>query len=335
MAAVFVVNGAFLSSVLQEFHGRLTALRDFRNYFEEEAVKKFEITLSSINDVLDDAETKQYKDPKVKNWLDDLRHEVYELEKLLDLIDTNALQRKGTIRYFVSGIRKGSEYWIMIKELLRRLEFLAEQKYMLGLQKEATRDNLSTTTSLVDESSIYGREHEKEEIIHFLLSDTDCDNQISIINIVGLGGMGKTALAQLAYNDHRIMEHFEIKAWVYVSQSNDLLSLTQSILRSFQSFQSSVAYSEDLDILQRQLQQRLTGKRYLLVLDDVWSKDGNMWEHLLLPFNRGTSGSKIIVTTRDRGVASVMGSRWQENSRKVWGVTFSSENIREYLEKKK
>jgi hypothetical protein len=122
MAAQFVVGKSFLSSVFQVIFERL-ASRDVRNYLDEEVVKKLEITLSSINDVLDDAEKKQYKDLKVKNWLDDLQHEVYELDQLLDLIDTNA-QRKGTIRRFVSGFIKRFEYMIMIKVLLHRLEFL-------------------------------------------------------------------------------------------------------------------------------------------------------------------------------------------------------------------
>ncbi|GAU51662.1 hypothetical protein TSUD_120140 [Trifolium subterraneum] len=72
MAAKFDVGDAFLSSVFQEIYERLGS---FRNYFQKEVVRKLEITLLSINEVLDDAETKQYKDPKVKNWVDDLQHE--------------------------------------------------------------------------------------------------------------------------------------------------------------------------------------------------------------------------------------------------------------------
>ncbi|KAK2353573.1 putative disease resistance RPP13 protein [Trifolium repens] len=94
-----------------------------------------------------------------------------------------------------------------------------------------------------DESVIYGRDHEKEEIIDFLLSDSGGENRVPIISLVG---MGKTTLAQQVFNDHRIKEQFEMKAWVCVTQANDLVRLTRSILESFQS--SAVdgqAYSEN------------------------------------------------------------------------------------------
>ncbi|RHN65954.1 putative P-loop containing nucleoside triphosphate hydrolase, leucine-rich repeat domain, L [Medicago truncatula] len=160
--------------------------------------------------------------------------------------------------------------------------------------------------SLVDESVIYGREHEKEEIINFLLSDSDSDNQVPIISIVGLIGIGKTTLAQLVYNDHRIVEQYELKAWVYLSESFDVLRLAQTILKSIHC--SPREFSNDLIMLQRELQHMLRGKKYLLVLDGVRNIDGKIWEQLLLLFKCGSSGSKMIVTTRDKEVASIMRS---------------------------
>ncbi|RHN66153.1 putative P-loop containing nucleoside triphosphate hydrolase, leucine-rich repeat domain, L [Medicago truncatula] len=111
--------------------------------------------------------------------------------------------------------------------------------------------------------------------------------------------MGKTTLAKLVYNDNKIEEHFELKAWVYVSESFDVVGLTKAIINSF----NSSADGEDLNLLQHQLQHILTGKKYLLVLDDIWNGNAECWEQLLLPFNHGFSGSKIVVTTREKEVA--------------------------------
>jgi len=297
-----VVGRAFLSLVIQLICEKLTST-DFKGYFREGLGKKLEITLVLINKVLDDAETKQYQNQFVKNWLDGLTNVVYEVEQLLDVIATDA-QRKGKMRRFLSAFINRFES--RIKVLLERLEFLAGQKDVLGFQVAADPTILESlpTASVVNESVIHGREHEKEEMIKFLLRDSDGDNRVPIISIVGLMGMGKTTLAQLVYNDHRIQQQFELKAWVHVSKSFDLVNLTTSILWSFD---SPAADSEDLEILQRQLKQLLMGKKYLLVLDGVWEIDENTWEKLLL-FKCGSSGSKMIVTTHDKEVASSMSS---------------------------
>lgn len=161
--------------------------------------------------------------------------------------------------------------------------------------------------SLVDESVIYGRDGDKEEVVRFLLlSDNavSCGNQVPVISIVGEGGMGKTTLAKLVYDDERVLEQFKCRAWVYVSETFDVVGLTKAILRSFQ----FPAYGEDLNLLQNELQQRLRDEKYLLVLDDLGKRNGESWERLLLPFNHGSSGSKIIVTTCDKEVASAMKS---------------------------
>ncbi|WVZ00608.1 hypothetical protein V8G54_026677 [Vigna mungo] len=100
--------------------------------------------------------------------------------------------------------------------------------------------------------------------------------RVPIISIVGMGGMGKTTLSQLVYNDQRVLEQFDLKAWVYVSQDFDVVAITRAILK-----------------------QRLMGKRYFLVLDDVWNEDYSSWGVLQIPFIYGPSGSRILITTRN------------------------------------
>jgi len=315
-----LVAGAFLQSFFQVIFEKLISL-DISKYFSsnklDELMKELDDTLTSIDNVLEEAETKQYQNKHVKKWLDELKHVVYDTDRVMDEIATDAMLIKmkaedepitaTVLGYFPALITNPFES--RLNEQLGKLERLAKQKEKLrfgegpcasneGLVSWKPSKRLSSTT-LMDESRIYGRDDDKDKLIKFLLAGNDSGNQVPIISIVGLGGMGKTTLAKLVYNDNEIEEHFELKAWVYVSESFDVVGLTKAILKSF----NSVADGEDLNLLQRQLQHMLMGKKYLLVLDDIWNGDAECWELLLLPFTHGSSGSKIIVTTREKKVA--------------------------------
>ncbi|XP_020226664.1 putative disease resistance RPP13-like protein 1 [Cajanus cajan] len=328
--AAGVVGGAFLSASLQVTFDRL-ASRDILNYFhgrklKDEMLKKLGIALNSINQVLEDAEERQYRSPNVMKWLDELKEAIYEAELLFDEVATEALRLKleaqfqpatskvrGFLTAFINPFDK--EIASRVKEVLENIKYLAEQTDMLGLRKGTCAghevgsswklSNRLPTTSLVDESSICGREGDKEKIIKILVSDNVTCNQVPIISIVGLGGIGKTTLAQLVYNDQKILDQFDLKAWVYVSQDFDVVAVTKAILKALGSLSEE---ERDLNLLQIELKQRLMGKKFLLVLDDVWNENYSSWEALQIPFIFGSSGSRILVTTRTKKVASVMNS---------------------------
>ncbi|KAL4600864.1 hypothetical protein ACB092_11G230600, partial [Castanea dentata] len=156
---------------------------------------------------------------------------------------------------------------------------------------------------MVEKSDVYGREDDREAIINLLLSDFVNDNNISVIPIVGMAGIGKTTLAQVLYNDDRVKEHFEFSAWVCVSEEYDICKITKTVLEAATSIPCDI---KDINLLQLKLKEKLTGKKFLLVLDDVWNENYESWEALKRPFNSGLQGSKIIVTTRNESVASVM-----------------------------
>jgi hypothetical protein len=130
------------------------------------------------------------------------------------------------------------------------------------------------------------------------------NENLCVIPIVGMGGIGKTTLAQLVYKDQRVKEHFDFQAWVCVSDEFDVFRVTKTILEGVDS--STSVDSKNLNLLQVTLQDKLMGKKFLIVLDDVWNENYADWEILSNPLKSGAQGSTIIVTTRNDRVASIM-----------------------------
>ena len=215
---------------------------------------------------------------------------------------------------FQSSASKVSSFESKIIELLEDLESLLDQKLVqhfkissgvgsgLGNNVSGKRNESS---SLVAQEVIYGRDEDKEMILNWLTSHGNHHNQLSILSIVGMGGMGKTTLAQHVYNDPMIEGIFAMKAWVCVSDELDLFTLTRTILESIC---KETDNSRNLEMVQGRLKEKLNGMKFLLVLDDVWNEDRNQWKSLKTPLKYGVNRSKILVTTRSNTVASTLES---------------------------
>ncbi|GJV30170.1 NB-ARC domains-containing protein [Tanacetum coccineum] len=119
-----------------------------------------------------------------------------------------------------------------------------------------------------------------------------------------MGGVGKTTLAKILYEDEQVNAHFEFKAWVCVSDEWDTFSMSYII---FQSVTGETKEFKDLNLLQLALRDELREKLFLLVLDDEWSESSDDWESLVAPLKACARGSKIIVTTRKEQLLSELG----------------------------
>ncbi|KAK2354105.1 putative disease resistance RPP13 protein [Trifolium repens] len=328
--AVELVGGAFLSAFLQVTFQKL-ASSGIQNYFRarklnDKLLKKLNTTLLSINVVVDDAEMKQIRNQPVKAWLDAVKDAVLDAEDLLEEIDIElsrckleAESRSSTTAankvwsfFNASSISFDREIKSKMQEVLENLEYLASKMDILGLKDTYSgfavgSGNLVSqklpSTSLPVDSVIYGRDVDKDVISNLLISNTenDINYKLSIISLVGMGGMGKTTLAQHLYNDPRIEGKFDLKAWVCVSQEFDVFKVMRAILEGII---GATDDSRDLNMVQERLKEKLSGKRFLLVLDDIWNEKRDQWEALQTPFNYGAQGSKILVTTRSLNVAS-------------------------------
>ncbi|KAJ6861592.1 disease resistance protein RGA1 isoform X2 [Populus alba x Populus x berolinensis] len=153
------------------------------------------------------------------------------------------------------------------------------------------------TSSVVNELEICGRGKEKEELINILLTNAD---DLPIYAIWGMGGLGKTTLAQMAYNEERVKQQYDLRIWVCVSTDFDVRRITKAIIESIDGASCDL---QKLDPLQQRLQQKLTGKKFLLVLDDVWDDYDDRWHKLKEALRSGAKGSAVLVTTRIEMVA--------------------------------
>ncbi|KHN37726.1 Putative disease resistance RPP13-like protein 1 [Glycine soja] len=246
--ALELVGGALLSALLQVAFEKLASLQ-VRDFFrgrklDQKLLNNLEIKLNSIQALADDAELKQFRDPRVRNWLLKVKDAVFDAEDLLDEIqheiskcqvEAEAEAESQTCTCKVPNFFKSSpvssfnkEIKSRMEQVLEDLENLASQSGYLGLKNASgvgsgfggAVSQQSQSTSLLVESVIYGRDDDKEMIFNWLTSDIDNCNKLSILSIVGMGGLGKTTLAQHVYNDPRIENKFDIKAWLKELPSN-------------------------------------------------------------------------------------------------------------------
>ncbi|XP_050140344.1 putative disease resistance protein At3g14460 [Malus sylvestris] len=194
-----------------------------------------------------------------------------------------------------------------IEDLFNKLEHLAKQKDNLGL-RGGVGGNVSQrtpTTSVVEDGfCTYGRDGDKEKLkALLLLFDNESISNFSAVPIVGMGGVGKTTLAQLLYNDEQVKEHFDTNAWVCVSEQYEGLRVIKTLIEEIT---KKPCDNLEMNSLEVQLREQLRGKRFLLVLDDLWNENYDDWERLRILFTYGAKGSKVIVTTRSRRVASIV-----------------------------
>ncbi|MBA0659892.1 hypothetical protein Goklo_011983 [Gossypium klotzschianum] len=319
-----------ISSFFEALFANLTSPDTLHFATEKEVQKelnKLETVLRTVHAVLADAEEKQLKDQHVKMWLSKLRDLAFDVDDILDEFATEALRNKLTkdqqahrskvrkiIHSFTASFGPNAflfRYKMMnkIKAISSRLDDLVTWKNELQLREfdvgRPKRVERPPTSSLVNEALVYGREYDKNVVIDLLLMDGDTDVQVSVVPIVGIGGIGKTTLAQLVYNDNRVQDLFDVKAWVCVSEDFNIVRITKSILQSV-TCDASCNDVNNLNLLQVKLKEKLSKKKFLLVLDDIWNMSYNDWTILRSPFEVGDSRSKILVTMRNQNISSVM-----------------------------
>ncbi|XP_020211019.1 putative disease resistance protein RGA4 [Cajanus cajan] len=309
-----------LASLAYEETSRVLGLYDY--------LAEFTQTLSLVKAVLLDAEQKQQQSHELREWLRQIKLVFSDAENVIDEFECETLQKQ-VVQAHGSTTTKVAHFFLSsnplvfhyrmakkIKRIMKRLDKVAADRHKFGLEtvdvdrRVVHRRDL--THSYVVDSDVVGRNHDKENIIELLMQQNpnNNDRSLSVIPIVGIGGLGKTTLAKFVFNDRRIHEFFPLKMWVCLSNDFDI---KQVIIKIVNSTGDSAADQQNLHILdmeqlQSKLRNKLGSQKFLLVLDDVWNEDLVKWVELRDLIQVGATGSKILVTTRSCVTASMMGT---------------------------
>ncbi|MBC2899852.1 hypothetical protein CFC21_112669 [Triticum aestivum] len=273
--------------------------------------------LPAILDIIQDAEEKGAYRPGVRAWLEALKNVAYEANNVFDEFKYEVLRRetkeKGHYKKLgfdilsifpahnpiVFRYRMGKKLCMIVKTI----EVLVAEMNAFGfkhIQQVPPSKQWRITDSILNDSEkdivSRSRDAEKKQIVSILV-DQGSDRDLIVLPIVGMGGLGKTTFAQLVYNDPAIKKHFQLQRWCCVSDDFDVTKIASNICQI-----NEINREKALQDLQKEV----SGKIYLIVLDDVWNEDTEKWEKLKTGLNHGAKGSAILTTTRNAHVAQIM-----------------------------
>ncbi|KAK9689307.1 hypothetical protein RND81_09G050900 [Saponaria officinalis] len=287
-------------------------------------LEKLEDALRFIRARVHDPE-KRHEDESsevIIEWLRRLRQVLYRADDLFDDVFTISCRKQRTSGSKLAKVRtvfSSSNPVIFnrkmakeIKSIRKELDDIKSKMDGLNLRVCLTdREPVSRlvlereTISYVKVDSVVGRESDKSKIIDMLFDPKYAEEIVSVIPIVGFGGLGKTTLAQLVFNDERVKKHFNFAKWACVPEVNDHKEVLGKILKAL----NNMSYNDlSREQIQSEMREAVKEKKFLLVLDDIWDESRDRWLDLISLLQCGNRGSKIVVTTRSDVVASVVGT---------------------------
>ncbi|KAF8394125.1 hypothetical protein HHK36_020330 [Tetracentron sinense] len=156
---------------------------------------------------------------------------------------------------------------------------------------------------LLEEAELVGIDKPRKKLIGWLVEG---GSRLQVVSVYGMGGLGKTTLVKKVYDHQRVIEHFQHHAWINVSQSfkiNELL--IDMIKKLFGEIRQPVPQGLDTMgevAIKMIVKEFLQQKRYVVIVDDIWSI--HAWEAIKYALPDSNCGSRIMVTTRSSDIAS-------------------------------
>ncbi|KAM3749881.1 hypothetical protein ACB098_05G219400 [Castanea mollissima] len=300
----------------------------------DKEIEKLSNCFENVKAMLNNAEKRQFTKAAVKPPLDQLRDLYYMMDDVLDMWNTASIKseiqkeeraalkkKKVPCSFFpslsccfgqVDNLSLRHEIGRKIEELKQTLDNILKDKATYGFDlagDSPVEVERTLTTSFGDVSDIIGRDDHRDQLFSNLLGGgSQEESNPRVISLVGMGGIGKSTLARLAYKDDKIQAHFHPRIWVCVSDPFDQCKVAKAIIQEVDSKHDSLNKVTEFETLLREIENLIRGKKFFLVLDDVWTEESTKWESFKNALKCGAQGSRILVTTRKNNVSVMMES---------------------------
>ncbi|VAH68927.1 unnamed protein product [Triticum turgidum subsp. durum] len=303
--------GPLLPKLRELLHSELTMEKQVRKGIESlvTELKLMHAVLSKVSKVPADQ-----LDEGVKIWAGNVKELSYQMEDIVDAFmvrvgdggeSTNPKNRVKKILKKVKRLFKNGKDLHQISDALEEVVLQAKQLAELRQRYEQEMRDTSIGASVdprmmvlyTDVTELVGIEETRDELINMLIEGDDWLKQpLKTISIVGFGGLGKTTLAKSAYD--QIKGQFDCDAFISVSQNPDKKKVFKNILYELDKKKYGHIHSEELEEnhLIDEIIEFLNGKRYLIIIDDIWDKE--VWKLIKCAFSKKSPGSRLITTTR-------------------------------------
>nr|XP_027095900.1 disease resistance protein RPM1-like [Coffea arabica] len=312
-AVGFLINQ--LSTLLSQENILLGGLKSDVQFIKAE--------LGSMKAFLREAEAKKDNESQLQEWLKQVREVAYDTEDVLDDFTFRFARgymdgfygKVGKIYNSIKNLKARHQISLEIKAIKARVGEISErhrryqsqygtQERGFSSSRQANADfDIRAQSLFIEEDRLVGIDKPKAELISKILDD---HSQLKVVSVVGMGGLGKTTLVKKVYDDVAVKKQFQSHAWITVSQtfqfSDIIKNLIQQLYNEIRLPVPGRVESMDDNMLIEFVRDFLRERRYILVLDDVWSIDA--WEAIKCVLPDCNTASRVVLTTRIADVAS-------------------------------
>ncbi|URE15308.1 disease resistance [Musa troglodytarum] len=248
----------------------------------------------------------------VQEWVSQIRSLAHDIEDVMDkyTLRVGRSRRKCSLQCIANlptRILAHHQFAKSLQHINRGLEETSKRASELGIQGipsspfSATKDTTLTLRCDVAED-VVGFDHDIQ-VITDQLRDLHVTRR-AVISIVGMGGSGKTTLANKVYNSRAVKDHFRCRAWIFVSQSYTARELLANIMKQTMKIDNSQIREMDEGEMKNKIREHLKRTRYLVVMDDIWKASD--WETIQTAFPEEFTASRVLLTTRKVDVAETV-----------------------------